>query len=128
LTAGLHGRRVALGISVLALASLTVIAGCGGSGDSQAKQACQHVERSLRLYAEAASNPDPTAAQAQRTQALVELRDAQPLASIAAAASGEWEALRTTLSESPNVDESHLVPALTQQCETAELPPSQRTS
>ena len=57
----------------------------------------------------------------------VELRTALPLASVAAAGSGQWEALRATLSESPNVDEGRLVPALTQQCQTALAPPSART-
>ena len=112
---------------MLALASLPVLASCGGNPDSKAKQACQHVEQSLRLYAQAASNPDPSAADRQRVDALVELRTALPLASIAAAGSGQWEALRTTLSESPNVDESRLVPALTEQCHTALAPPSART-
>lgn len=109
------------------LSSLAVLAGCSSNADSQAKQACQHVERSLRLYAQAAANPNPAAADQERVAALVELRTALPLASVAAAGSGQWEALRTTLSESPNVDESRLVPALTQQCQTALAPPSART-
>ena len=120
-------RRATIGLSVLMLGSLTVVAGCSGSPDSTAKQACQHVERSLRLYAQAASNPDLAAAARERVDALVELRTALPLASVAAAGSGQWEALRTTLSESPNVDESRLVPALTQQCQSALSPPSART-
>ncbi len=112
---------------MLALGSLAIVSGCSGSSDSSARQACQHVERSLRLYAQAASNPDPAAAERERVDALVELRTALPLASVAAAGSGQWEALRTTLSESPNVDEGRLVPALTQQCRTALSPPSART-
>lgn len=125
----MHGRprRATIGLSVLMLGSLAVVTGCSGNADSTAKQACQHVERSLRLYAQAASNPDPAAADRQRVDALVELRTALPLASVAAAGSGQWEALRTTLSESPNVDESRLVPALTQQCQSALSPPSART-
>jgi hypothetical protein len=113
--------------AVLALGSLAIVAGCGGNSDSKAKQACQHVERSLRLYAQAASNPDPAGADRERADALVELRTALPLAAVAAAGSGQWEALRTTLSESPNVEEGRLVPALTQQCQTALAPPSART-
>jgi hypothetical protein len=120
-------RRVTVGLSVLALGSLAIAAGCGGNPDATAKQACQHVERSLRLYAQASSNPDPAAADRERVDALVELRTALPLASVAAAGSGQWEALRTTLSESPNVDESRLVPALTRQCQSALAPPSART-
>jgi hypothetical protein len=118
---------VTVGLSVLALGSLAVVAGCSGNPDATAKQACQHVERSLRLYAQASSNPDPAAADRERVEALIELRTALPLASVAAAGSGQWEALRTTLSESPNVDESRLVPALTQQCHSALAPPSART-
>ena len=110
-------------LAVLALGSLAIPAGCGGNPDAKAKQACQHVERSLRLYAQAVASPDPAVAD----RALVELRTALPLASVAAAGSGQWEALRTTLSESPNVDEGRLVPALTQQCQTALAPPSART-
>jgi hypothetical protein len=125
----MHGRprSVTIGLSVLALGSLAVVSGCSGNPDATAKQACQHVERSLRLYAQASSNPDPAAADRERVDALVELRTALPLASVAAAGSGQWEALRTTLSESPNVDESRLVPALTQQCQSALAPPSART-
>jgi hypothetical protein len=122
-----HGRPWRITAAVLALSSLTFLASCSSSSDAQAKQACQHVERSLRLYAQAASNPDPVAANQQRVDALVELRTALPLASVAAAGSGQWEALRTTLSESPNVEEGRLVPALTQQCQTALEPPSART-
>ena len=114
-------------LAALTLGGLTFLAGCGGNPDSKAKEACQHVERSLRLYAQAASDPDPAAADRKRVAALVELRTALPLASVAAAGSGQWEALRTTLSESPNVDEGRLVPALTQQCQTALAPPSART-
>ena len=112
---------------MLALGPLAILAGCSSNADSQAKQACQHVERSLRLYAQATSNPNPAAADQERVAALVELRTALPLASVAAAGSGQWEALRTTLSESPNIDEGRLVPALTQQCQTALAPPSART-
>ncbi len=122
-----RSRRVTIGLSALVLGCLAVVTGCSGNPDSTAKQACQHVERSLRLYAQAASNPDPAAADSERVDALVELRTALPLASVAAAGSGQWEALRTTLSESPNVDESRLVPALTQQCQNALAPPSART-
>jgi hypothetical protein len=118
---------VTIGLSLLALGSLAVVSGCSGNPDATAKQACQHVERSLRLYAQASSNLDPAAADRERVDALVELRTALPLASVAAAGSGQWEALRTTLSESPNVDESRLVPALTQQCQSALAPPSART-
>jgi hypothetical protein len=114
-------------VAVLVLGSLAIVAGCSSDSDAKAKQACQHVERSLRLYAQAASNPDPAVADQERIAALVELRTAQPLAAVAAAGSGQWEALRTTLSESPNVDEGRLVPALTQQCQTALAPPSART-
>ena len=114
-------------LAALALGSLAILAGCGGNPDAKAKQACQHVERSLRLYAQAVASPDPAVADRARVAALVELRTALPLASVAAAGSGQWEALRTTLSESPNVDEGRLVPALTQQCQTALAPPSART-
>ena len=114
-------------LAALTLGGLTFLAGCGGNPDSKAKEACQHVERSLRLYAQAASDPDPAAADRKRVAALVELRTALPLAAVAAAGSGQWEALRTTLSESPNVEEGRLVPALTQQCQTALAPPSART-
>jgi hypothetical protein len=112
--------------AALALGSLAIVAGCGSNSDSKAKQACQHVERSLRLYAQAASTADPAVADRERADALIELRTALPLASVAAAGSGQWEALRTTLSESPNVDEGRLVYALSQQCQTALAPPSAR--
>lgn len=122
-----HGRTLRVIFAVTALGSLVVLAGCSGNADAQAKQACQHVERSLHLYASATAEPDPGAAARAREQALVELRTAQPLASVAAAGSGQWEALRTTLGESPNVDEGRLVTALTQECQSALAPPSART-
>jgi hypothetical protein len=76
-------------------------------------QACRHVERSLSLLARADTDP------ALASEAATELRMALPLASLAASEDGQWQALQTTLSESPRVDESRLTHALSAQCHDA---------
>jgi hypothetical protein len=87
------------------------------SGLDLARQACVHVNRSLRDYA-LSSRPDTagTLAAQLRGRADAELRIALPLAARANSADGSWNSLMTTISEEATVDEAHLVPALRAQC------------
>ncbi len=108
------------GVSVLALLSALTLTACAESNATDyATQACDHVERSLTLYGKAASNPDPAGASSERTEALKELRNALPLASLAASDSGRWQALEFTIGEFTRVDEGHLIHALSEQCQAA---------
>jgi hypothetical protein len=114
-------RRGAIAPAVAALLALTItLAGCGqNGGDALARQACQHVERSLRLYAQAEKATSSDVALSKVNQAYKELREALPLAALATSANGQWVALETTLTESARVDESQLVNALSSECAVA---------
>jgi hypothetical protein len=104
-----------------ALLALAIpLAGCGqNGGDVLARQACQHVERSIRLYSQAEQATSSSVALSKVAQAYKELRDALPLAAMATSDNGQWVALETTLSESARVDESELVTALSSECAVA---------
>jgi ABC-type phosphate/phosphonate transport system substrate-binding protein len=110
---------------VLALVLGAALAACSGAANANGQLACQHVETSLHLYAQAnaAARSGETALAAQeRSNALEQLRIALPLASNAAGSDGDWQPLMATLSESNRVPESYLVNALTQQCSSPGLP------
>lgn len=96
-----------------------LLGGCGDGGVSLARQACTHVDVSLRLYSSAQKTPDPKAAATLLQQANNQLQTAEPLAAAANSANGEWNALMTTLQEIGRVDEGHLLSALRQQCAVA---------
>lgn len=113
-------RTTAASLSVAAAVSVALTTGCASqNGLDLARQACGHVETSLALYRRSQATPPPPDAPALADKALMELRAALPLASLAASDAGEWQALQTTLAESSRVDEGHLVPALTAQCQDA---------
>jgi hypothetical protein len=108
------------GCALVAVVPLVSVAGCAGqNGLDLARQACRHVETSLSLYQQSQVDPPPADAQVLAAKALVELRTALPLASLAASDSGEWQALRATLAESSRVREANLVTALHAQCQDA---------
>ncbi len=108
------GRRAAL--AALLAASGTVLAACGQDSNALGHKACVEVSRSLRLFHQSQSDPDPSKAASQRNQALIDLRLALPSAALAGASDGQWEALMATLSESSRVPEADLVTALSAQC------------
>jgi hypothetical protein len=121
-----RGRRVprSVGLAV-ALVLGAALAACGGGASSDGQLACQHVESSLRLYAQANAaerSGQTVLAGARRSSALEQLRIALPLASSAASGDGDWQPLMATLSESNRVPEAYLVNALTQQCSSNGLP------
>ncbi|HVA02661.1 MAG TPA: hypothetical protein VMU64_02850 [Acidimicrobiales bacterium] len=90
------------------------------NGTELARQACRHVERSITLYKASLHAPTPQKAAAQQSQAVTELREALPIASIAAGEAGQYQALMATLAESEHLPESLLVHALGEQCAAAD--------
>lgn len=99
------------------------LAGCANSGESLARQACGHVNRSIAFLKEASHESSQARASSLEEDAEAELRTALPIAAEAAYDDGQWQALMTTLSESNRVAPTMLVPALTQQCAQAESGP-----
>ncbi|MDA8391411.1 MAG: hypothetical protein M0Z87_01165 [Actinomycetota bacterium] len=124
--AGRLNRRRLATAALLAGASGSLLAACAGSGaTSEASKACVYVNRSLATLARAPGAPVAVAA-AIRQKALVELRQGLPLAAAAAAGSGRFAPLSTTISESSRVPEYRLVSALRQECAAVngpQLPP-----
>jgi hypothetical protein len=115
-------RRARLGLWLIlaAAACCLFLAGCGNyQGNALAREACTHVDRSIQLYREAGDTASSASAAADRSKALVQLRIALPLASVAAGEAGTWEGLEATLSESNRVPEARLIPALSDQCAAA---------
>jgi hypothetical protein len=112
------GRRSLFGLGGAAVGALLLLSGCSqNSGVALARQACVHVNRSVRDF-ELSSKPDttPSASAHLRAEASAELRAALPLAADATSANGLMNSLMTTISEGATVDEAHLVPALKGQC------------
>jgi hypothetical protein len=129
----LRRRRVAASAALI-LATAGVLGGCffQPDGVALARQACVHVNQSLKLYAQAQADSDPTTAATERASAYDQLRKALPLAADATSENGQWNPLMTTIAESARVDESYLVPGLRAQCTFAdsnnpELPPNPTT-
>jgi hypothetical protein len=101
----------------MAVSSMLLLSACWDSGEDLARQACVHVNRSVRYFeASAKPNVPPPVASRLRRQASTELRAALPLAAQANSADGSMNSLMTTISEGATVDEAHLVPALKGQC------------
>lgn len=117
---GLRGAVVGL-IAVVGIG--TALSACGNDGETLARQACTHINRSIALLKES----DAPAERSQSTQlaqeAYSQLRQALPIVSQAAYADGQWQALMTTVSESNRVPESTLVTALQAQCGSADSSP-----
>lgn len=105
-----------------ALATAAILGGglsaCGSGGASLAQRACADVNRSIALYRTSKAEPPGKAARTKQ-RALVELRHALRPAALAGSAGGEYQALKTTLSESSRVPEGKLISALTAQCAAA---------
>ncbi len=109
-----------------ALAAGTVMAVLGLLGASCAssnaaglvRQACQHVERSLRLY-EQSLHEAPAQQAADQARAEAELQAAEAPVATAAGEDGRWQGLMTSLSQSIRVPESDLVGVLRVQCAPA---------
>jgi hypothetical protein len=105
--------------------ALGACGGGSGQGQSLARQACVHVDRSVTDWARGTNAGTPRAVAASLLdQADQQLRDALPLAAAANSDDGTWNALMTTISEGATVDEGHLVPALRAQCAVADANPN----
>ena len=97
------------------------LSGCAShNGTDLARQACQHVERSLTLYQASLHAADPAEAAAKQSQAVAQLRAALPMAATAAGEAGQYQALMATLAQSDYLPESLLVHALGAQCAAAD--------
>jgi hypothetical protein len=108
-------------LAAVAAGAVVGLSACSASsGEDLARQACVHVERSVRAW-EQSTRAGMTAAEAAQlqTRAASELRSALPLAAAANSDDGSWNSLMTTISEGATVDESHLVPSLKAQCVVA---------
>jgi hypothetical protein len=118
-------------VALLLVAGLTT-ACFQQDGVGLAREACTHVDRSLKLYAAGQSETDPTAAASDLKGAYDQLRLALPLAADATSENGQWNPLMTTLAESSRVSEQYLVTGLKAQCTFADsanplLPPNPTT-
>jgi hypothetical protein len=113
-----RGRRTLIGLGATAVGAVLCLSACGQqSGQALARQACTHVDRSVRDY-ELSTKASVSSSEAARlrTQADAELRAALPLAADATSDDGNLNALMTTISEGATIDEAHLIPALKGQC------------
>jgi hypothetical protein len=112
-----RGRRSLIGFGALAAGAALFLSGCGQDGQALARQACTHVEVSVRDFELSTKATTPPAEAARlRNEASAELRAALPLAADATSADGSLNALMTTIAEGATVDEAHLLPALKGQC------------
>ena len=122
-TGGLRGGRV---LALLIVGGGVVLSACsGGGGQTLAQEACVHVHLSVVDYERSivAGTSADTAAGLQK-KAAQELRDALPLAAAANSDDGSWNSLMTTISESADIDEAHLLPSLKAQCVVANTNPN----
>lgn len=102
-----------------------LLAACSNNGLSLARQACTHVNASIKLYTKSQHDANVGRAATERQKAVVELEDAQQLAAQANSADPQWNPLMTTLQEVGRNSEAHLIPALRAQCTQAAQPNEQ---
>jgi hypothetical protein len=94
---------------------------CSNDGVALARQACDHIGKSIALYKQSTTETktDPAQSRALAAEAYLQLRDALPLTAQAAGQNGLWQALMTDVTESNRVAESYLVSSLQDQCAVA---------
>lgn len=102
-----------------------VLGACGNDGLSLARQACVHVDASIRLYNKAQHASSPAKAAGQEHRATQDLEAALPLAAQANSADPQWNPLMTTLQEVGRNSEGNLLTALRAQCSQAAQPNEQ---
>jgi hypothetical protein len=102
-----------------------LLSGCSNPGDSLARQACVHVDASIRLFTQAEHDPNASSARHKANQAAGQLAAALPLAAQANSADPAYNPLMTTLQEIGRTSESNLIPALRAQCSAAANPTAQ---
>ncbi len=115
--------RVARPRAVLAVAVVIALgaslAACGNQGIGLARQACGDVGRSITYLHQADRSQDASSAAQLQHKAYVELVAALPIAAEATYVDNQWQALMATLSQSSQVPEVQLVPALQAECRVA---------
>lgn len=99
-----------------------LLAACTNSGASLAKQACVHVDESIRLYTQAEHDPNASTARRKAYEAVAQLDAAEPIAAQATSANPAFNPLMTTLQEIGRTSEANLIPALRAQCAAASNP------
>lgn len=99
-----------------------LLAGCSNSGASLAKQACVHVDASIRLYTQAEHDSNSSTARKKAYEAVAQLDLAEPIAAQANSADPAFNPLMTTLQEIGRTSEANLIPALRAQCAAAANP------
>jgi uncharacterized membrane protein YgcG len=113
----------ALALAALVVGAALALSACSSTaqGQSLAREACVHVNRSIADYLLAAKTSTvPAAAAHLEDEADQQLRAALPLAAAANSDDGTWNALMTAISESGTIDEAHLIPSLHAQCVLAD--------
>lgn len=106
----------------LAGALAVALSGCTNGATALAKQACVHVDASIRLYTQAEHETDVATARRKADEAIGQLEDALPIAARANSADAAFNPLMTTLQEIGRTSESNLIPALRAQCAATSNP------
>ena len=110
--------------AVLVVAATLVLgaslAACGNQGIGLARQACNDVNRSISLLNQADRAHTSSSAAQLNHKAYIELLAALPISAEATYVDNQWQALMTTLSQSSQLPESKLVPALQAECRIAD--------
>jgi hypothetical protein len=84
------GKRIVVAV-LIATGLGASLSACGNSGTALAKQACTHINRSIRLLEQSDHQPDHARAAQLAEQAYDQLRAALPIAAQAAFHDGQWQ-------------------------------------
>lgn len=117
-----RSRRAGLAALAGSVGLALTLSACSNAGIGLARQACQHVDTSIRLYVRAEHGSDGAANRRDQVAAAKELEAALPLAARANSADPAFNPLMTTLQEMGRTSEANLLPALRAQCAAAETP------
>ena len=109
--------RSAATATTVTLAALGLGACSNSAASSNAHQACQRIETSLKTYRAASASGVPAATAATLSaRAQEQLLSALPFAASATSDDGAYNALMTTIQEGDRVPEGLLTDSLTRQC------------
>jgi hypothetical protein len=118
----LRAARIPVAALAAAASAALLLSGCSNNGTALAKQACVHVDVSMRLYTEAEHAKTTATARKRVDEAANQLNQAEPLAARANSADPAYNPLMTTLQEIGRTSEANLIPALRAQCAAAQNP------
>ena len=118
---GRRWRRPAKAIVVAAALAMAVVllGGCSNAGIGLAREACNHVDVSIRAFIAAEHDTNVAKQRRQLLEATVQLEAAEPIAARANSADPAFNPLMTTLQELGRTTEANLIPALRAQCAAA---------